>query len=174
MDIPIEELEAIGKQSFEDSFQAGGFFFPKVVWSYRGGGIEIGMYETEYENFVGLCEYIASHGPLDFLAHTADSYYFNAEADPETAKRIIAEETSASEQFEEGNPNASEALIVIVIDSEGRFDQRVLPYVRHGKTLEWSGPVTVPDSAQATGRYAETLAATIKASYDAKDENAGG
>lgn len=174
MDTPIAELEAIGKQTFEQAFQMGQFFFPKVVWKHLDRRqFNIAMYETEFEAFVRVCEMTATR-PLEFLAHTTDSYYFNAKADPETTKRIQAGETSAREQFEEENPNASEALIIMVIDALGRFEHRTLPYKRQGKTLRWSDPVVLPEGIQPSGRYADVMAATIKASYDVVDENAGG
>jgi hypothetical protein len=174
MDTSIEELEAIGKQAFEHCFQAGLFFFPKVLYRTVGGELVLAQYETEFEQFRFLCMLVAEAGPLEFIAHTADTYYFNAEADPEMTKRIQAGETSASEQFEQENPNSSEALVIIIMDAECHTQQRVLPYVRQGKTLHWSEPRVLPEGLQAAGRYAEVMADAIKASYDAQGENAGG
>lgn len=164
MDISLDQLEAIGKQSFEYCFQEGAFFFPKVIYRHVGGEIILAQYESEFEQFVNLCLLAAHGGRLEFIAHTGDTYYFNAQADPETTKRILDGETSASEQFEEGNPNASEALIIITLDTEGHFDQRVLPYHRQGKTLRWSDAVVLPEGMQAQGRYAEVMLAAIHTS----------
>lgn len=174
METSLESLEQIGKQSFEYCFEKGLFFFPKVLSCPVGGQMLLAQYETEFDQFVALCAIAASTGPLEFIAHTADSYYFNAEADPETAQRMVDGETSASEQFEEGNPLSSEALIILIIDAKGHFEQRVLPYQRRGKTLRWSDAVVVPEGLQPTGRYAEVMAATIKTSYASLDENTGG
>lgn len=174
MDTSLEELEAIGKQAFEHAFQAGQFFFPKVLYKQVGGDMILAQYEGDFDQFRNLCILAASGGPLEFIEHTGDIYYLDAVADPETYKRIEAGETSASEQFEAENPAASEALAILVIDAQGTFVSRVVPYKRKGKTLVWHKPLPFPDSLQPQGRYAEVMAAAIKASYAAKDENTGG
>jgi hypothetical protein len=174
METSIESLEQIGKQSFEHCFQNGLFFFPKVLSCPINGQMILSQYEGDFNQFVNLCVIAARSGPLEFIAHTGDTYYFNAEADPLMVQRMVDGETSASEQFEEGNPNSSEALIILVIDAQGHFEQRVLPYRRDGKKLRWSEAVVVPEGLQPTGRYAEVMAATIKASYASLDENTGG
>jgi hypothetical protein len=174
MDITLDSLEEIGKTSFTAAFNAGDFYFPKVVWGVKDGEIKIGMYETDFDLFCVMCSEAANDGPLEFIAHTVDTYYFDAKADPETAKRIQEGETSATEQFENENPNASEALAIVIVDAEDNRDSRMLLYKRHGRTLRWGQVINRPPGVEIKGRYPEVMAAAIKASYDAKDENAGG
>jgi len=172
----ITTLEMIGKNSFEVSFAAGEFFFPKVVWQHTDGKLQIGMYETEFKLFKAMCIEIAGQGPLEYISHAADSYHFDStKADKATAQALLAGEMRVSELFEQGHPAATEALAIVYVNVDGTHDQRILPYVRNGRTLRWEESVVEAMlKPRLAGRYIDTMAAAIEASYAGVNENAGG
>jgi hypothetical protein len=175
MDQPLDmdSLEEIGKTSFTAAFQEGQFYFPKVLYGVVGGPIKIVMYESDFDLFVEVCRDAAKAGALEFIAHTTDSYWFNAQADPETLKRIMAGETSPTELFENDHPNAFEALSMTMVDKDGVKYARTCPYKRQGYGLVWLDPIK-GEATETAGRYIDAMTAAIEASYAGVNENAGG
>jgi len=174
MDISMDSLEEIGKTSFAATLQEGQFYFPKVLYGVLDGQIKLVMYESDFDLFVKACQMAALEGPLEFIAHTTDSYWFDAKADPETANRIMAGETSATALFESEHPHAHEALTMVMVDKDGNKYARTIPYKRQGqRALRWLDPIK-GEGTETAGRYIDVLAAAIKASYDVVDENTGG
>jgi hypothetical protein len=71
----MQELVDMGKHSFELTFRAGQFYFPKIALSRAGKErIEIGQYPSGYDDLCAMLDMLATLGPIEWIAHTADAY----------------------------------------------------------------------------------------------------
>jgi hypothetical protein len=168
MTIGMSELVNIGKISMEMAAASGQFFFPKIVLGRTDSNeVEIGQYEGEWENFDILLRTMAINAPIDWIAHTADTFQFLMDKDkPEDAMMwsLIEEgKVVIKDLFEADDPRAVEALTIIKIDRYGFTDSAVIAYdwSDSGKVI-WSQVIT--DAQPIEGKYIESMRKAIQLS----------
>lgn len=170
-----EQVATIGKDAFVRTFEAGQFFFPKVVAEFvRDGEIQVYQYDTGYDSYLGVLKLMLAQGPIVSAAHTSDSYHvLLSQLPPKEAEavyeRLRTGETSATELFNEGYDAAYESLHVIhcrlVAPDKVETEFRFLPYKRHPRRIEWLTQESPPPEATPKGRYVVALEEAVKASY---------
>lgn len=171
----LAKVTEIGQAAFVRTFEAGAFFFPKIVVERADGNIELAQYESGYDSYLNTLMAVLTMGPIKSLAHTADSYHVRLDEVPEAGreelyKQLQDGDTSATQLFEEGFPHAYESLNVLLVtltDLETGDLTREhihLPYKRHPHQIEWM-EAQIPDGIVPQGRYVVALEEAIKASY---------
>jgi len=161
----MADLVQMGKSAFDAINRAGQFFFPKIAVGRvkEDSKVEIAQYESEFEQFQVVMRTIAIHGgPIDWIAHTADTYQFMADlhspADAATTNRIHRGEVTVTELFEEGHPRATEALTIVKINRFGFTDSAIVPYTRPSAVKVQWGMLQQRDTVAAIqGRYIDAM-----------------
>jgi len=157
MEPALDDLIMMGKTVMEFTCRTGTFFFPKIAVCRKGSeDIEVGQYESTLDQLEDLLGEMASFGPIEWIAHTADSYDFRGDSDhPDDValtQRVVGGEITLGELFDDGDPRVCEAMSVLVVSADG--EQMVMvPYHRMpGNRLEWETPR--PYSAENMARQA--------------------
>lgn len=166
MDISMEDLSVMGKQSFEMIFRVGQFYSPKIaVCRSREGKIEIAQYEGTFEGLNVVLQALAQMGPIEWMSHTADAYtiVLEDENDP-LVDDIDRGITSPSALFEAGDPRAIEALQIVKISHNGKSEAMSLPYRRLPDRIEWVN-VEALVSPDAAGRVVRVMRSAVEASH---------
>lgn len=164
----MADLVQMGKHAFDVTCRSGQFFFPKVAIGRMAENtkIEIGQYESELDQFTVLLKAMALNGPIDWIAHTADSYQFlldaNRPGDLETYEQIQRGETTVTQLFENGDERTVEALTIVKLNRFGFSNATMAPYTRlDGRKIHWF-PIREMSGAKALGgTYLDVMRDTI-------------
>lgn len=163
MDISMEDLSVMSKQSFELIFRMGQFYMPKIAVSRSAESkIEIAQYEGGFEQLNLALDLLAKMGPIEWISHTADSYTVNLSEDDPLFEDISRGITSATAMFQDGDPRAFEALQLLKVTWQGEAEAMAMPYMRHPDRIEWIETPTLPFPQ---GRFVKAIRAAIEASH---------
>jgi hypothetical protein len=159
----LEELVAVGKEAFEATTKAGGFFFPTITWTMVGDDtINIAQFDSGYDTYRSTLMEVAKLAPIEMLATTSDTYHLRSdECPPGVLERYFAGQTSAQTEFAAGTPGAYEALSVVRVTldaAQGAF----LPYENAWHRIKWLEAKTLPEPP--SGRYVTAARAALRLS----------
>lgn len=142
----MDELVMMGKDTLEKVCELGQFFFPKIALSrIESEGYEVAQYDSDTDNLQAMLRVVALGGPIEWIAHTADSYQFDGDPDSvddmAIAHAIENGLISPKELFETDDPRAVEALAIVKLDRFGFDSAVIVPYKRTDSgVLQWGEP----------------------------------
>jgi hypothetical protein len=167
--LTLKQLADMGKQQAEHVIAYGQFFFPQMLVGYADH-IQQASYEGNFEEFTETVSFLAAQGPIEWLAHTGDSYCLTGSlpVDDPLMRQVLTGERRLAELFEDDHPSVTEAIVIILVTKDGT-ESVELPYRRRGDgRVVWTNPANVSRTstdADVQGRYADAMRVAIELSH---------